>query len=61
VDVHHHPFDREPLEAAKQLTAPWLDRMDRHFDDQGLNSSGLKTRPPPPGAEARPAWAGRRN
>jgi len=25
--------------------APWLDRMDRHFDDQGSNSSGLKTRP----------------
>src|SRR5204863_512886 len=25
--------------------APWLDRMDRHFDDQGFNDSGLKTRP----------------
>ena len=24
---------------------PWLDRMDRHFDDQGFNDSGLKTRP----------------
>jgi hypothetical protein len=25
--------------------APWLDRMDRHFDDRGFNDSGLKTRP----------------
>jgi hypothetical protein len=25
--------------------APWLDRMDRHFDDEGFNDSGLKTRP----------------
>jgi len=25
--------------------APWLDRMDRHFDDQGFNNSGLKMRP----------------
>src|SRR6202043_127914 len=25
--------------------APWLDRMDRHFDDPGFNDSGLKTRP----------------
>jgi uncharacterized protein len=25
--------------------APWLDRMDRHFDGQGLDDSGLNTRP----------------
>src|SRR2546426_10298542 len=25
--------------------SPWLDRMDRHFDDQGFNASRLKTRP----------------
>lgn len=25
--------------------AGWLDRMDRHFDDQGMNDTGLSTRP----------------
>src|SRR5262249_23596019 len=25
--------------------APWLDRMDRHFDDQGFNDTAPKTRP----------------
>src|SRR5256885_864389 len=25
--------------------APWLDRMDRHFDDEGFNDSGLSMRP----------------
>jgi uncharacterized protein len=24
---------------------PWLERMDRHFDDQGFNDSGLSMRP----------------
>src|SRR5204863_8113587 len=33
------------LESGGGWTAPWLDRMDRHFDDQGFNDSGLKTRP----------------
>ena len=33
------------LESDRGWVAPWLDRMDRHFDDQGLNDSGLQTRP----------------
>jgi predicted TIM-barrel fold metal-dependent hydrolase len=33
------------LESGGGWVAPWLDRMDRHFDDQGFNDSGLKTRP----------------
>jgi predicted TIM-barrel fold metal-dependent hydrolase len=33
------------LESGGVWVAPWLDRMDRHFDDQGFNDSGLKTRP----------------
>ena len=33
------------LESGGGWIAPWLDRMDRHFDDQGFNNSGLKTRP----------------
>jgi predicted TIM-barrel fold metal-dependent hydrolase len=33
------------LESGGGWAAPWLDRMDRHFDDQGFNDSGLKTRP----------------
>ena len=43
--------DRHPklrvgfLESGGGWIAPWLDRMDRHFDDQGFNDSGLKTRP----------------
>ena len=33
------------LESGGGWIAPWLDRMDRHFDDQFFNNSGLKTRP----------------
>lgn len=33
------------LESGGGWIAPWLDRMDRHFDDQGMNDSGLKMRP----------------
>jgi predicted TIM-barrel fold metal-dependent hydrolase len=33
------------LESGGGWIAPWLDRMDRHFDDQGFNDSGLKHRP----------------
>ena len=39
--------DRHPrvrigfLESGGGWIAPWLDRMDRHFDDQGFNDSGL--------------------
>jgi predicted TIM-barrel fold metal-dependent hydrolase len=33
------------LESGGGWVAPWLDRMDRHFDDQGFNDSGLNTRP----------------
>jgi predicted TIM-barrel fold metal-dependent hydrolase len=33
------------LESGGGWIAPWLDRMDRHFDDQSFNDSGLKTRP----------------
>jgi uncharacterized protein len=33
------------LESGGGWIAPWLDRMDRHFDDQGFNDRGLKTRP----------------
>ena len=33
------------LESGGGWIAPWLDRMDRHFDDHRFNDSGLKTRP----------------
>src|ERR1700737_3159534 len=33
------------LESGGGRIAPWLARMDRHFDDKGFNDSGLKTRP----------------
>ena len=33
------------LESGGGWIAPWLDRMDRHFTDQGFNDSGLKTMP----------------
>jgi uncharacterized protein len=33
------------LESGGRWIAPWLGRMDRHFDDHGFNDSGLKTRP----------------
>ena len=31
------------LESGGGWIAPWLDRMDRHFDDKGFNDSGLRT------------------
>ena len=43
--------DRHPgvriafLESGGGWIAPWLDRMDRHFDDKGFNDSGLTMRP----------------
>jgi len=44
--VERHPKLRLAfLESGGGWVAPWLDRMDRHFDDQGFNDSGLKTRP----------------
>jgi len=44
--VERHPRVRVAfLESGGGWIAPWLDRMDRHFDDQGFNDSGLKTRP----------------
>jgi uncharacterized protein len=44
--VERHPRLRVGfLESGGGWIAPWLDRMDRHFDDQGFNDSGLKTRP----------------
>ena len=46
--VERHPKLRIgflDLESGGGWVAPWLDRMDRHFDDQGFNDSGLKTRP----------------
>lgn len=33
------------LESGGGWIASWLDRMDRHFDDQGFNDSGLSMRP----------------
>ena len=44
--VERHPKLRVAfLESGGGWVAPWLDRMDRHFDDQGFNDSELKTRP----------------
>ena len=44
--VERHPKIRIAfLESGGGWIAPWLDRMDRHFDDQGFNDSALKTRP----------------
>ena len=44
--VERHPKLRIAfMESGGGWVAPWLDRMDRHFDDQGFNDSGLKTRP----------------
>ncbi len=43
--------DRHPrvrigfMESGGGWIAPWLDRMDRHFDDAGFNDSGLTMRP----------------
>ncbi len=45
------PCDRFPqlrvgfLESGGGWMAGWLDRMDRHFDDVGMNDTGLSTRP----------------
>jgi predicted TIM-barrel fold metal-dependent hydrolase len=33
------------MEAGGGWMAGWLDRMDRHFDDKGMNDTGLTTRP----------------
>jgi predicted TIM-barrel fold metal-dependent hydrolase len=33
------------LESGGGWMAGWLDRMDRHFDDKGMNDTGLTTRP----------------
>jgi uncharacterized protein len=33
------------LESGGGWIVPWLERMDRHFDDQGFNDSGLSMRP----------------
>ena len=43
--VERHPKLRVAfLESGGGWVPPWLDRMDRHFDDQGFDDSGLKTR-----------------
>ena len=33
------------LESGGGWIVPWLDRMDRHFDDKFFNDSNLETRP----------------
>src|SRR5216684_571701 len=38
-------YAREKLGMRGGWIAPWLDRMDRHFDDQGFNESAPKMRP----------------
>jgi uncharacterized protein len=44
--VERHPKLRVAfLESAGSWMAPWLDRMDRHFDDKDYNDSGLTLRP----------------
>jgi len=44
--VDRHPRLRVAfLESGGGWIAPWLDRMDRHFDDHGFNESAPKTRP----------------
>src|SRR5258708_19403934 len=44
--VERHPKLRVGfLESGGGWMAPWLDRMDRHFDDQGMNHSDLTTPP----------------
>jgi len=40
-----HPKIRIGFWSPAAAGSPWLDRMDRHFDDQGFNDSGLTTRP----------------
>ena len=44
--VDRHPRLRVAfLESGGGWIAPWLDRMDRHFDDLGFNETAPKTRP----------------
>src|SRR5260370_33121700 len=44
--VDRHPRLRVAfLESGGGWIAPWLDRMDRHFDDRGFNDSAPKMRP----------------
>jgi uncharacterized protein len=44
--VDRHPRLRVAfLESGGGWIAPWLDRMDRHFDDRGFNDTAPKTRP----------------
>src|SRR6266478_5586145 len=44
--VDRHPRLRIAfLESGGGWMAPWLDRMDRHFDDLGFNDTAPKTRP----------------
>jgi len=44
--VDRHPRLRVAfLESGGGWMAPWLDRMDRHFDDQGFNDTAPKMRP----------------
>lgn len=44
--VDRHPKLRIAfLESGGGWIAPWLDRMDRHFDDKGFNELAPKTRP----------------
>jgi predicted TIM-barrel fold metal-dependent hydrolase len=44
--VDRHPRLRVAfLESGGGWMAPWLDRMDRHFDDKGFNDTAPKTRP----------------
>ena len=44
--VDRHPRLRVAfLELGGGWIAPWLDRMDRHFDDKGLNDTAPKMRP----------------
>src|SRR5713101_5418482 len=46
VVVDRHPRLRVAfLESGGGWIAPWLDRMNRHFDDLGFNESAPKTRP----------------
>ena len=44
--VDRHPKLRVGfLECGGGWIAPWIDRMNRHFDDKGFNDSGLSMRP----------------
>jgi predicted TIM-barrel fold metal-dependent hydrolase len=44
--VDRHPRLRIAfLESGGGWIAPWLDRMDRHFDDRGFNETAPKMRP----------------